>query len=278
MRVIFLVIASEDPIHQEDLATQKQTWASRLSTDYRVIWLRGSDGCDFVLDGDTLYVPCLESYSNILEKTILGIRFVLETLDFDILIRTNVSTYFDLPRLHGELSKNLYKKPFVGGYLDKSMGGYFGKSVALTYISGTGIFMSRGVAQVLSLLDSSDYLAIPDDVAISEFLSRRGILLIRMHRNNLGSTHLFLPSYFTRAKSSTDSTLASKRMRLLFRYFSTVGIIARCKIVLRIFQLEFEAFMSHPEGPKQYIQRNKVVFLSYILTKGQRLWLKITQY
>jgi hypothetical protein len=278
MHIIFLVIASEDPIHQADLLTQRLTWASNPPSNCRIIWLRGSDRDDCFLDGDTLYVPCPELYSNILEKTILGIRFALENFSFDILIRTNVSTYFDLKRLQRELSKDFYSRLFVGGYVDKTKGGYFGKSIPFDYISGTGIFLSTGAAQILSSLNSASFAGIPDDVAITEFSLQQNIPLVRMHRNNLGSTHLFFPSYFTRAKSSTDSALASKRMRLLHMYFSAEGTILRLKIIWSIFRLEFRAFFSHPEGVVQYVQRNKVVLQSYILTKGWRLWSKIIQH
>lgn len=277
MLVIFLVIASEDPIHERDLATQKRTWASSLPPNYRVIWLRGSRGDDYFLDGNTLYVPCLEVHSNILKKTILGARFILNNFDVDILIRTNVSTYFSLPKVQHELSKKFYRMPFVGGYIDKTKGGYFGKSTAFDYISGTGMFFSKEAVALLSEMDSSDYLSIPDDVAITEYILNRNVPLIRMHRNNLGSTHLFFPSYFTRAKSSTDSTLASKRMLLLFKYFSTDRIMPRVRVVFNIFRQEFKAFLNHPEGLLKYIQRNKVVIQSFFYTKGWRLWLKITQ-
>lgn len=138
MRLIFLVIASEDPIHQADLQVQKQTWVSSLPESCQVIWLRGSENNDYLVDGNTLYVPCPENYANILEKTILGIQFVANNLNFDIVVRTNVSTYFDFPRLRRELGKSFYKNAFVGGYFDKTSGGYFGRSDSYDYISGTG--------------------------------------------------------------------------------------------------------------------------------------------
>jgi hypothetical protein len=135
MRVVFLVIASEDPIHQNDLEIQRQTWASSIPSGSRVIWLRGSEASIAKMEGDTLFVPCKEQYENILEKSILGIRYVLDNFDFDVLVRTNVSTYFDSKRLTRELEKNIYSKPFVGGYVDKTNGHYFGKMRSFEYIS-----------------------------------------------------------------------------------------------------------------------------------------------
>lgn len=272
MRVIFLVIASEDPVHQHDLEIQRRTWASSVANGSRVIWLRGSEGCVAAMNGDTLFVPCKELYGNILEKTILGIRYVLENFDFDVLVRTNVSTYFDCSRLERELEKKLYSKPFVGGYVDKTNGNYFGNMRTFEYISGTGIFLSKSAALTLGKLKLDDFKASPDDVAISHYLSTNGVPLIRMNRNNLASTHIFFPSFFTRAKSSADSSLAGRRMVLLHEYFTSKSLLSRLKTALKIFKSEISAFLSHPEPKIRYIQRNRVVVVSFIKTKGWRLW------
>lgn len=272
MRVVFLVIASEDPVHQNDLEIQRQTWASSIPMESRVIWLRGSRESVATLEGDTLFVPCKELYENILEKTILGIRYVTENLEFDILVRTNVSTYFDYKRLINELTKKIYSNPFVGGYVDKTKGHYFGNNKAFEYISGTGIFLSMGAALTLAQLNSVEFRGIPDDVAISHFLSTKSLRLVRMNRNNLASTHLFLPSFFTRTKSSTDSALAGKRMVLIHEYFNTKANLGRVKILLKMFKLEIAALRAHPEPKIRYFQRNRVVLSSFIKTKGCRLW------
>lgn len=272
MRVIFLVIASEDPVHQNDLEIQRRTWASSMPSDSRVIWLRGSEGNTATMDGDTLFVPCKERYENILEKTILGIRYVIDNLDFDVLIRTNVSTYFDINRLTREFEKKIYLKPFVGGYIDKTKGNYFGNRRAFEYISGTGIFLSKDAAFTLSQLKLDEFRASPDDVAISHYLSAKGVRLVRMNRNNLASTHLFFPCFFTRAKSSVDSSLAGKRMVLLHEYFTSQTFLGRLRISVKIFNLEISAFLNHPEPKIRYIQRNRVVVLSFIKTKWWRLW------
>lgn len=272
MRVVFLVIASEDAVHQTDLEIQRQTWAASLPSDFRVIWLRGSEEKVATIHGDTLFVPCRELYENILKKTILGLRYIVENIDFDILVRTNVSTYFDCKRLFHELSRNIYSKPFFGGYIDKTKGGYFDNRRASEYISGTGIFLSREAAMALYYLNPDVYNGIPDDVAISNYLSSQNFFRIRMHRNNLASTHLFFPSYFTRTKSSVDSSLASKRMLLLNQYFATNRIFVRIGVACRIIKLEIIAFFNHPESKIRYLQRNRVVIESYIKTKGWRIW------
>jgi hypothetical protein len=272
MKVIFLVIASEDPVHEHDLKTQRETWAKNLPEDFQVVYLRGSDKQQVEFRDGTLYVACPELYGNILQKTILGIRYLIENFDFDILIRTNVSTYFNLERLRVELTKERYAKKFFGGYIDRTKGGYFGELASLEYISGTGIFLSRTAADGLSALDYRTYRNIPDDVAISNLLEGMAIRKIRMTRNNLGSTHIFVPSYYIRAKSSAVSELASARMRLIDSYFAQNTFIRTFRAYLVIFRLEFHAFWVHPEPKIRYLQRNRIVLQSFFVAKGAQLW------
>jgi len=276
MKLIFLVIASEDSIHQQDLLTQQRTWASSLPKDVDVVWLRGHGGSDFKFDGETLYVPCPELYGNILEKTILGVRYVVEKLDFNVLVRTNVSTYFNIEKTLSELGKKRFSDDFFGGYIDKSKGGYFGRQESQDYISGTGIFLSRVAARKLYSLDFLAYKGVPDDVAISHFLDMSGVRKVRMSRNNLGSTHIFIPSYYIRAKSSAVSSLASNRMLLIDDYFNQSSFYSKLKSYRRIMSFEIHAFRTHPERKWRYVQRNRIVFQNLLLTKGIQLWQLIT--
>ena len=276
MKLIFLVIASEDSIHEQDLLTQKETWVASLPKDVSAVWLRGHNSRKFNFDGETLYVPCPELYGNILEKTILGVKYITDNVDFDILVRTNVSTYFNTKKTLSELAKKRFSEDFFGGYIDKSKGGYFGRKDSQDYISGTGIFLSRAAAKKLSSLDFKDYQGIPDDVAISHFLDLSGMKKIRMSRNNLGSTHIFIPSYYIRAKSSAVSSLASDRMRLIDSFFNQRSLNGKLKSYRRIVSFEIEAFRTHPEGKWRYVQRNRVVFQNLVLTKGIQLWQLIT--
>lgn len=272
-----MVIASEDSVHEHDLRTQRETWAKNLPDDFQVVWLRGSNRQQVEFCDGTLYVACPELYGNILQKTILGVRYLTENFDFDILIRTNVSTYFNPERLRAELAKERYAKSFFGGYIDRTKGGYFGKSRSLDYISGTGIFLSRTAAENICNLDYRTYTNVPDDVAISHFLENTAIRKIRMTRNNLGSTHVFFPSYYIRAKSSAVSELASTRMRSIDSYFDQKTYFGFFREYLAILKLEFQAFRNHPEPKIRYLQRNRIVLQSFIVAKGAQLWQLLTR-
>ena len=271
MKIVFLIIASNDKEHELDLLTQRNTWASNLPENIKVISLRGWNKDLYSFESDNLYVPCPEEYSQILRKTILGVKYLVRELEFDILIRSNVSTYFDIASLLRELKNPVYTSDFVGGYFDRTSAGYFDNTSWFEYISGTGIFMSRNAAVKLSGLDEIAYTGIADDVAIDDFFRKSSLPRIRMERNNLGSTHLFLPSFHIRAKSSTDSFLASKRMNLIHEYFTSVTVLSRVRVYISICISEFMALIKHPEPFYYYLAKNRVVLLSYLKMKRGRL-------
>ena len=272
MKILFLIIASKNEVNESDRISQSNTWAFQDLDDISILWLRGWDKDHYSLVGRELYVPCVEEYENILEKTILGINYALENMNFDILIRSNVSTYFDLVLLGKELARNQFSGDFYGGYVDKTKGSYFGGSAPYEYLSGTGIFLSKSCAQLLSKLKPQDFTGIPDDVAISEFCRSHGLRRIRMKRNNLYSTHLFFPTFHIRAKSSTDSHLAGKRMVLINDYFAAKTALDRIRIYTSIQIKEIIALIRHPESIRVYLLRNRVIFSSYIRMRMERFF------
>lgn len=277
MNTIYLVIASNDPVHERDLDTQRNTWVCRLPVDHRAIWLRGHGEKTYTLVGDTLFVPCEELYANILEKTVLGVKYIVDNLNFELLIRTNVSTFFEPKRLEIEFANGRYAENFVGGYFDKTNGGYFGSRKPIDYISGTGIFMSFEAARALSYMNFAEYRGTPDDVAISHYFARSGFALTRMLRNNLASTYIFLPSYYTRTKSSAISSVASDRMQRLNRFFAASRHSIRIQAWCSIYRNEYHLFRIDSEGFVKYLQRNRIVLQSYLATRGWRIWSKIMQ-
>ncbi len=271
MKILILILASRNEVNESDRLSQIESWAARNSEAVSILWLRGWEESRYLLEERDLYVPCSEEYSKILEKSVLGMNFILEHFDFDIVVRSNVSTYFDLKSLEKELSRNQYQLDFYGGYVDKTKGSYFGTSIPYEYLSGTGIFMSRSYAKILASLCWQDFIGIPDDVAISEFFRRKHLRRVRMKRNNLSSTHIFLPTFHIRTKSSTDSTLAGKRMFLLKEYFKTQNFLKRIRIYFAIQKLELSALINHPESIKMYFLRNRVVASNYVKVKLGRI-------
>jgi hypothetical protein len=234
MKIIILIIASNDKEHEDDLLCQKNTWIKNINNNVSVVFLRGWDKDYFFKENETLFVPCPEKYSLILAKTILGLKYITDTMDFDVLVRSNVSTYFETHRMVSELSLPKYLYDFFGGYFDKSSQNVFENTNSFEYISGSGIFLSKYAAQELCSLDPKKYINVADDLAIFHYLSRKGIKRIRMARNNLHSTHLFIPTYNIRTKNSANPIAASRRMYLIHEYFQAENIIVKLNSYLRI--------------------------------------------
>jgi hypothetical protein len=97
-------------------------------------------------------------------------------------------------------------------------------------MSGAGIILSRRAANLLLNLDSKLYKGVPDDVAISHFFESAGIRKRLMSRSNLGYTRVFIPHWYTRLKSSEESSLTQSRFTLVDEYFKKKSIFAFMRI------------------------------------------------
>ena len=106
-------------------------------------------------------------------KTILAIKWIIKNLEFDYLIRSNTSSYFQTEYLYNYLCK-LPKSNLFGGI--KFIHNNFGKlEKPITFINGAGMYFSKDVVEVLSVMNKDGYHGLPDDVAISAFLKEKGL-------------------------------------------------------------------------------------------------------
>jgi len=236
MKIVYLILASNDQIHQRDADYQHLTWARNRNSNTSVIWLRG--GGEFKFWNDTLQVPIEEAYANILEKTVLGIRWLTENEEFDYLIRTNVSTYFDQSAVEKILGRLEPGQKYAGGYYEYAKNVYLGSLPENRFISGTGIFMSKKTCELLSHMPTDNYTNIPDDVAITNFLSSKDCNFFYVPRGNLGYTHFFTPKAFIRLKSSRDSFAASNRFLLVHAYFIASNWKSRIRALINLYSYE----------------------------------------
>lgn len=271
MKIIILIVASNNFEHELDLATQKKTWLNHDFKDVRAIVLRGWNKSFYKMNGETLHVPSPEQYSMILDKTILGLKYILKNYDFDILIRTNVSTYFDIGALKRELNKPIYNGNFYGGYIDKSKQSVLNQKEPFEYISGAGIFMSKFAVSKLITMNTNRYKGVFEDIAIDDFFKNQNLRRVRMTRNNLQYTHIFWPTYYVRTKNSFNSYSASRRMLLLYNYFSCNSIIMKFKHYLNIELNEINEFLDNSEPRILFLAKNRVILISFLKSKIDRI-------
>jgi hypothetical protein len=230
MRVVFLVLASNTTVNENDLVMQQKTWARNDSENSTILWVRGKDISDYSLDFRQLYVPLSESYENILEKTLLGIRWILSEYDPDFIVRTNVSTYFSLKDCEEFLKEMHIKEIDLLGYPEVTGIRYSFVKKSFQFLSGAGIILSKRAANLLLNLESKLYEGVPDDVAISHFFEAAELRKRLISRSNLGYTRVFIPHWYIRLKSSEKSSLTQSRFSLVDEYYKKKSLSAFWRI------------------------------------------------
>lgn len=136
MRVLLLIISSDTEVAYEGL---RQSWRTYMHThpDVDAFFIEYHPVTPPWLDGDTLRLPGVESFPNIRRKTLESLEFFLRSPVYTHIVRTNMSSFWILPRLVDRLKVS----PQIGLYA----GIYLGEGG----ISGAGICMTRDVAERL---------------------------------------------------------------------------------------------------------------------------------
>lgn len=238
-KVIYLIIASDNPEHQIDESAQKKTWAN--SERDNCIWLRGGSTNTFDCEKHQLIVQVKDDYEHILEKTIKGISWCLKNLDFEYLVRANVSSYFRVDLIRREFKKWHNNKSKFGGNFD-----FINDNTKTLrermFINGGAIFLNQRACEELVDLNPEDFRGVPDDYAISHFLMRRDITPQHVRRGNLALTSIFSLRPYYRLKSSNLSSMASNRMYALHRLFRETTIINKFLAFVMLHLLELKYF------------------------------------
>ena len=218
VRTLFLILASTHYINIADEIAQRDTWAAHPIETSEIIWLRGSCKIErpiYSASERTLYVPIEETQENILKKTILGVEWCLENRKFDVLIRTNTSSYFHVNQL--KLERFVSNTPIFGGYLEMMKSSI--NKLRTKFITGSGIFLNYESCKLLLSLDPPSFIKSPDDVSISEYLFAHNASFLHVKRSYIHSLGLFVPYPYQRLKSSVHHEITFHRMRRVHSYF-----------------------------------------------------------
>lgn len=249
MKLIFLIIASDDPVHIQDELTQRKTWAA--SNAIETIWLKGGDANHFDKNTHSLIVPIEETYNNILAKTLWGLNWCFENRNFDFLIRANVSTYFEVARICKMFEKYSPNNDLFGGYLDFVNGsGRF--NYVNMFVNGGAIFLSHKTVERLLKMNHLEWFGKPDDYSISQYLFNQKVKPTPISRGNLSNTGIITKRVYYRAKSSSNPVMASLRMQALFNLSKKSNPLERIAIYsyyywneVRFFQKNFGSIYNY---------------------------------
>ena len=132
------------------------------STNNKNLYAINSDSAN------NLYCDSFEGWNELLPNTLSAMKYLRDNIDFDFLIRTNQSTYWDLSNLN-KLLKNLPLNEVYAGSLEKR------EYPEVDFISGSGIIFSKDVVDLLITNQNkieSDFI---DDLAIGRFLNKLDI-------------------------------------------------------------------------------------------------------
>ena len=126
---------------------------------------------DVVEIGDHIYIKGEElGIHNIYEKCVKAIEYVNHNYEYEFMLRTNISSFMHLPNIFDFL-ETMPTHSFGGGFADPSSPAY-----PYPWIAGTGIFMSKDVAQIIANDKRYDHPnARWDDVFITQVMIENGI-------------------------------------------------------------------------------------------------------
>lgn len=192
MKIIILVLSiNVDPWKTIEVEGVRKTWASKEIEDVKILYYYGGSLINS-LDGDKIFLSEPEGLMNIGYKTISAFNFIFKNFDFDILFRTNVSSYIDIELLKIFVNSVYHKNFFCG-----PIGNYF----SLKFASGSGYFLSKDlVEKVLRIKDKWNHNLI-DDVALSQLLATENIFPIPGRRYDIvNNDNIPLDYYHYRCK------------------------------------------------------------------------------
>lgn len=178
MKIIILIISSKSEHYNQ----MKKIWKKYMNThdDIQCFFIEFNDEIndDIVLDknDNIIYVKGEETYiPGILDKTIKSIQYVFSNIEFDYILRTNLSSFIVLNKLYNYLLTNTFD---YGGPKSKLPAKTrFKKYLNLIetnnkfYASGTCIIMSKKCVEYLLTQDINYNLI--DDVSIGFAISKK---------------------------------------------------------------------------------------------------------
>ena len=179
-----LVIYNPSPLYD----SQRDFWRRTMKTPYYFIKFDTVD--TITLEGDTLLIPGIESYEGIITKTLDALEYFLQRDSYDFIIRTNISSIWDYPRLITHLS-TLPSSGVYSGLCGGSRG-------SMNFVSGSGIIFTPDVC--MKLLGAREFIKTIqtiDDVDIGFTCEHLGIPVTHGSRQDIiDDTTEILPGFY----------------------------------------------------------------------------------
>jgi hypothetical protein len=212
-RIVNLVIYDEAQEHERPMRHELVRLA-RHTRDVRQLFVSMSPHCDVVHQrGGVLYVPGLEScIPGILHKTLEALVYCVRNFSFDFIVRSNISTVIDFPRLplHELTDTLVYASAHMWNKDDRSS----------AFASGTNIILNRAAVDFMLLHRGRIRHETIDDVAIGALLSNETIprqLSTEMRWNDESAAAAAAPGAVFRNRSESRYEDVARMRRIVDR-------------------------------------------------------------
>ena len=164
-KIIFLIIASTDVDVYIQMKYLSKYYYNLYSDYIKIFYVENKEDMinELVEYKNNIYVKGTESFiPGIYNKSVKSMKYIINNYSCDFIIRTNLSTVWHMDNLISLLDTKP-KEKFGGGYSFQG------------FTSGTGIIMSRDVAEYVS--NNYNSANIGDDLAISQSIQNFGVTL-----------------------------------------------------------------------------------------------------
>lgn len=220
MKILVIVIAAEFEPYVSLKKACKSTWGSSTRQDIQVLYLHAIPDTMPHIINDDLIVSGDEGMRNIGYKTLQAFEYCLNSLDFDYIFRTNLSSYVHLNGLFK------YAQALTPISIYK---GVIGNHKGISFASGSGYLISKDLVKyTLEHKDKWEHIELLDDVALAQVLSNGGISPTPINRIDIihnkdlltFDTSIIQNCFHFRCKNDFDRTHDVRVMNQLHSYFN----------------------------------------------------------
>jgi hypothetical protein len=167
VKILVLVLATRAWPYPILIRTIERTWASAEVDGISTLYYYGGDRSR--QRGRHLYLPVTDALPAG-RKTIACFEHVFTSCDFDLVFRTNASSYVDLPNLRAVADEHARGEGFYCGPR--------GLYAELPFASGSGYFLSRDLVRLAVERRQELDESLPDDISLAVLLREAGVEVV----------------------------------------------------------------------------------------------------
>ena len=179
-KIVVLIICHYSEMNMMMLEQLRNNVYKKHNLQYYIVASRFSEinPNSIELDDDILFVNQKETYFNILNKTLKAMEYIdnVLKLDYDFMIRTNVSTVINVPQLLKELAPLPKQNISIGGnkmqinWICPAYGINDNRYSGRWFVQGTSIIFSKDVCQDIVKNQHKIEKKIVDDISLFMYL------------------------------------------------------------------------------------------------------------